>query len=66
MISARRTIDVIWPIKIASERGENRFKCLITANELGRSGRLSRCTFSLETVMFINDIIDYELTSILF
>lgn len=47
MISARRTIDVIRAIKIAMGRGENHYKCLITANELGRSGRLSRCTFAL-------------------
>jgi len=66
MISARRIIDVIRPIKIATGRGENRFKCLITANELGQSGRLSRCNFALETVVFINDIIDCEPTSILF
>jgi hypothetical protein len=47
MIFARRTIDVIQAIKIAMGRGENHFKCLITANELGRSERLSRCTFAL-------------------
>jgi len=64
MISVRRTIDVIQPIKIVMGRGENCFKCLITANELGRSGRLGGCTSALETMVFIIDIIDDDLNII--
>lgn len=58
MIPARRTMDVVQPIKIATGRGGNRFKCLIKANELGNSKRPGVPL----TRVFINDIFDGEPT----
>lgn len=54
MIPARRTMDVVRPIKIATGRGGNRFKCLINANELVNSKRPGVHL----TRVFINDIFD--------